>query len=91
VASNWLIGAVRRSPADLGALEADRAGARRQGAGQHVEDRALARPVRPDQAENLTVLDLERDIVDRGEPAEALVKAGDLQHETAAFPHYCAA
>ena len=49
--------AVRRQPADLRALEADRAGGRRVEPGDAVEDRALARAVRADQAEDLALLD----------------------------------
>ena len=72
--------AVRRAARDLVALEADRARGRRQRAGEHVEDRALARAVRADQAEDLALLDLERHVVDGGEAAEALDQPLDRQH-----------
>src|SRR5260370_7073422 len=71
---------VRRVPSSLGPAKADRAVIRRQLARDHVEDRALARAVRPDQAEDLAFFDLERDVVDGGEAAEALDQPGDLQH-----------
>ena len=64
--------AVRRSAGDLAPVKADRAGGRRQGAGEQVEDRALARAVWADQAEDFALIDLERDVVDRSEAAEAL-------------------
>ena len=45
----------RHQARDLAALEADRAGIRLERAGDQVEDRALARAVRPDQAEDLAL------------------------------------
>jgi hypothetical protein len=63
---------VRRLAGDLATLEADRPRVRREGAREHVEDRALAGAVRADQAEDLALLDPERHAVDGGEAAEAL-------------------
>ena len=45
---------------------------RRQQAGQHLHGRRLAAAVRAEKAENLAVLDVEADVVDGGEIAEAL-------------------
>ena len=67
-------------PGDLVALEADRPRRRRERPRQHVEDRALARAVRADQAENLALIDLERDVADGGEAAETLDQALDDEH-----------
>src|SRR6266702_5626739 len=71
---------VRREACDLRAVEPDRAGRWHQRARQHVEDRALARAVRADQAEDLALRDLERHVVDRGEAAKALDQALDYEH-----------
>src|SRR6266566_1728469 len=74
---------VRRKPRDLRALEADRAIRGPQRAGDQVEGRALARPVRADEAENLPFLNVEGYLVDREEAAEALREAGNRQHRSA--------
>src|SRR5690606_25552228 len=50
---------------DILPLEADGALGRRQRAGDEVEGRALARPVGPDQAQDLPLGDREGDPVDR--------------------------
>ena len=57
--------AVGGQPADLLACELDRAGRRHVHAGDAVEGRALARAVRADQAEDLALLDVERDVARR--------------------------
>src|SRR5439155_4977052 len=75
---------MRGEPGDLAALEADRAGARRQGAGDQVEDRRLARAVRSNEAEDLAWLDRERHAIDREKPAEPLRKTGDFEHSVRA-------
>ena len=72
---------VRRLPADLPPLEPDGAAVGHERPGQHVEDGALARAVGADQAEDLALGDLERDVVDGGEAAEALGESSDAQHE----------
>src|SRR5205807_4280646 len=69
--------AVGRQPGDLAPLEADGAGVRRQGPGQHVEDRALAGAVGADQAEDLSRLDTERHVADGDEAAESLRQSFD--------------
>ena len=62
--------AVRRRAQQALAVEAQRAGVRLVEPGDHVEERGLAGAVRPDQADDLPRLDVERDIVDRDDPAE---------------------
>src|SRR5208283_4359277 len=52
--------------------------ARRQQRGQHPHHRRLARAVGPEQSEHLAAADLEADLVDRGESAEALSQVGGL-------------
>ena len=52
----------------------------RERARQHVEDRALARAVGADQAEDLALIDLERHVVDGGEAAETLDQTLDDKH-----------
>src|SRR2546426_2281628 len=68
---------VWRQPGDLALLEANRAAVRDQGAREHVENRALAGPVRPDQAQNLALFDPEGHIVDGREAAKSLGEAPD--------------
>src|SRR5262249_46206053 len=66
--------------ADLRAVEQDRARRRPQGSGDEVEDRALARPVGADHAENLALAELEGHAVDRQKSVEALAQGFDDQH-----------
>src|SRR5262249_30941069 len=73
---------MRRQPGDLVALETDRAAVGREGPREHVEDRALAGAVGPDEAEDLAGLDVERDVGDGGEAAEALGQPLDGQQES---------
>jgi hypothetical protein len=68
----------RAEPADLVVEKANRALVRRVQPRDHVERRALARAVRPDQAEDLVLLQPERDVRDRREAAEALRETADL-------------
>ena len=70
---------MRRQAADFRALEADRAGARAQSAGDQIERRALARAVRPDEAEDLALAHFEGHLVDRQESSEALGEPLDRQ------------
>src|SRR6202049_1942828 len=71
---------VRRKACEFDTVELHRARTRREGAGEHVEDRALARAVRTDQAENFAPIDLERHIVDGLEAAKPLDQALNYQH-----------
>ena len=63
---------VRRHADDVPAVEQDAAAVRRLEAGQHAQQRGLAAAGGPEQGEELVLADVERDAVDRREPAEAL-------------------
>ena len=72
-----------RQAGDLLACEADRAGGRRVHAGDAVEDRALARAVRADQAEDLALVDVERDTFDTAvKPPNVLVRPETVSRAT---------
>src|ERR1700694_3549526 len=71
--------AVRPRAGHVLAIEDDAAHRRREQAGDAVEQRRLARSVGADQRKDLVSLDVERDVVDRGEPKEALGQAVDAQ------------
>src|SRR4051812_11748594 len=73
---------VRRKPCDLRAGERDRTCRRHQRARQHVEDRALARTGRADQAKNFALIDSKRQVVDRGEAAKTLHQSAYRQHRS---------
>ena len=60
------------------AAQADLAAVRLQRAGNQVERRRLARAVRTDQADDLALVDAHGEIADRGEAAEGLGQAVDL-------------
>src|SRR5581483_761747 len=66
---------VRRPPRHVLAGEEDGARRRLVDAGQHVEERRLARAVRADQADDRAGGDAEVDVVDRDEAAELLAQA----------------
>src|SRR6266702_5274691 len=61
------------------AVELDLAAGRRELAEDAVEQRRLAATVRPDQAEDLALADVEADAVDRGDAAKALLDVGDFE------------
>ena len=69
----------RQAARDVSAEEADLARARRQRSGDQVEHGALAGAVGTDQADDLAGLDLEADIVDGDQAAEALDGAVDSE------------
>src|SRR4029453_16041528 len=71
---------VRGGARDLVVLEADGAGGRGQRSRDAVETGGLARAVRPDEPEDLALLHLEGDRVERGEAAELLGESGDREH-----------
>ncbi len=48
-----------------------------------VEQRGLARPVRPDQPDDLALVELERDVGDGLHSAESHMEIGDLEHRVA--------
>ena len=77
---------VRQIAADLLALETHRAFGRLERPRDHVEDRALTRPIRSDQAKDFAFLDLKRDLIDGGKTAEALNKRLDGENR---FGHGC--
>src|SRR6266851_3332672 len=65
----WAVG---WRPRDVAPGEDDPARAGRVLAGQQIEERGLARPVGPDDRMQRPLLDLERDLVDRGQGPERL-------------------
>src|SRR5207253_755217 len=67
-------------PGDVGAVEADAAGIRRGGPGDEIEERRLAGAVRPEEAEELALLDVEIHAAHGLDPAEALLQALDLEN-----------
>src|SRR5262249_40479071 len=66
---------VRRKSVDAFPAESDRTSIRRKGAGNDVEQRGLARPVRADDGEDRTGRDLEAHAVAGEQPAKALADA----------------
>src|SRR6185437_877457 len=71
---------VARGAGQLAALEQDLAFAVAIDAADAVEQRGLAGTVRPDQAADLPLPDIERDTVERDDAAEADNYAADLEH-----------
>src|SRR5262249_4579802 len=67
-------------PRRLLSVDADFTVIRSQLAEDAVEQRRFAGPIRPDDAEDLAVANLERHPVDGGDAAEALAQIGDLEH-----------
>ena len=64
---------LRRRAGEVTAVEANGAAARRKAAGDQVEQRGLARAVRPDDAERLARRDRQIEIVGDDDRAEAFV------------------
>ncbi len=62
-------------PGDVAVVEADFSAIRRDEPGEHVEERRLARAVRPDQAMELAGHHVQVDVVGGDERAEALVQS----------------
>ena len=73
---------MRRQAVEEAALERDGAGLVGERAAQAIDERALARAVRPDQAEALALGDVEIDAIERDKTAEALAEARYLQERT---------
>ena len=71
---------VRRQAGHVGAVEDDAAGSGRKQSADQVDDRALARAVRADEAENFAARDREIDAVDRANAAEMLAEAFEIKH-----------
>jgi hypothetical protein len=72
---------VRRHGGDRPAVDIDLAGARLDEAGDHAEDRRLARAARPQQRDEGAAAHREGDVVDRDGTAVALGDAVDLDTE----------
>jgi hypothetical protein len=70
---------MRRQLGDVLAAEHHAADLRTQRAGNAVDQRGLARAVRPDQAEPFAFPYVDADIVERGETAKRLGQGSDLQ------------
>jgi hypothetical protein len=82
----------RRHAGDVLAFEQDLAGGRQQIAGQAVEEGGFAGAVRPDQAENVALLQRHRGGIDRLETAEGFGDvAGFKEHAQLPSPHRPAA
>src|ERR1700738_1658124 len=73
---------MRGQSCNLGIGEANGAFARPQRARDQVEDRALARSVRPDEAKDLTFDHLEAHAVDGHKPAKPFGETTDRQHRS---------
>ena len=71
---------VRWQAGDVDAIVMDASGRQRQHAGDQVEDRRLAGPVRTDQAADLSGRERQADAVDGADAAETLGDLGELQH-----------
>ena len=85
-ASPRCVRSMRGEPVDRLAVEVHRAGLVLQRAADAIDQRALARAVRPDQAEPLARLHLEVDAVERDEAAEALADIVDVQQRAHGCP-----
>src|SRR5271170_3581584 len=70
---------VWRPARDLDAVDAHRPAIRPLDAENRLHHRRLARPVRPDQTENLASLHGKADVLHGGKPAEALIESLDLE------------
>jgi hypothetical protein len=73
---------LRRQPRRVGAAHDDRAGVGHLEAGDHAQQRRLARAARPEQRGQPAVGRLERDVVEGGEVAEALGDGLDGDHDS---------
>ncbi len=72
---------VRRESRHVGAVEADRAGARRQQSREALEQRRLAHAVAAEDRRDSAGRRLERDVAQRVAAAVILVEAGNRQHD----------
>src|SRR5260221_473669 len=70
---------IGREPGDALSIEKKQPLIRRVNAGEQVEQRGLARPVRSDQSKDLAARDRERNVLQRADAAEALRNVLDLQ------------
>ena len=72
--------ASKESVDDVVPIDRDRAARRPEKTREDAERRALASAVRPEEAEDLALADLERDVVHRDVRAVALRQVGDADH-----------
>ena len=70
---------LRRRTSEVTAIEANGAAARRKSAGDQIEQRGLARAVRPDDADRLARRDRKIEVVGDDDRAEAFPEAGNFQ------------
>jgi hypothetical protein len=66
-------------PGDIGPVEADRAPIGSEVARDEVQERCLARAVRPHDAEGLTLGNVEREVLDDVDASEPLGDADDFE------------
>src|ERR1041385_5684634 len=71
--------AVHRLPGEVVPVEGDLAGVGPHEPGDQVERRGLSRPVGAEEADDLALLHLQRDVVHHGAPLEGLPEAGGLE------------
>ena len=71
---------VRRHPRNIGAAKPYRPGIRFEHPGNRIEQGGLASPVRADDRVQHVRFEVERDMIQRHQPAEAFGQVGDLQH-----------
>src|SRR5207302_2207326 len=76
----------RRQPRDVAAPLADRAGGLRIEAGDGAQQRRLAAARGAEETDELALGDIERDVAEGGEIAEALGKVSDFEVATACHP-----
>src|SRR6266699_1253121 len=80
---------IRDQPVELLPVEEDAAGLVVERAAEAVDERTLARAVRPDEGEPLAGGDAEFDVVERNKPAEPLAEAADSEQRALAHAVLC--
>ncbi len=80
---------VRGPPGDVDAVDRDPAGVQPLDPHDQLHHRRLARPVRPDQAEDLARTDREPDVLHRDQAAEPLGQALDLEYRRGVAACHC--
>src|SRR5689334_17574602 len=75
-----LLHAGRRSGRRVEAVEGDHPAGWAEEGGQHLDGGGLARPVGPEEREELAGTDLERDAIDGADVAERLDQVLDVDH-----------
>src|SRR5579859_7075454 len=74
----------RRNVGGVAAIEQHLAGIGKLKTGEDAQQRGLAGSRRPQQRHQLAFLDLQRNIAERGKPAEGLMNIADINHFDAA-------